>query len=177
MNAPSTLPLPGPLLRWIGLLTLAVAIVAGFLGMHMMGGAQASPMAPAHSSSMSSVTTSLATGTPATTTPATTAVVPADAHRAASAAMSIADHPAVSAVPNHLGNTAVCGCSPSGCEMPMASHGSCIPAAGAGTPAAPQPGLVPDPSAGPAPSEHSAYKFAGRLLDPPSLTQLSISRT
>ena len=167
MHAPRTVPRPGFLLRWGGLLILVLSILAGILGMHMIGGAQASPMPPAHAISVSSGTTAVAT----------TMVAPADSHPAASPAMSIAHHAKVSDAPKHLGSNAICGCSPSGCEMPMAGHGSCIPAAGAATPAAPQPALVPDPSAGTTSSDYAGYKFAGRLPGPPSLTQLSISRT
>ncbi|MDJ0315594.1 MULTISPECIES: DUF6153 family protein [Arthrobacter] len=145
MTSSATLPLPGSLLRLGGALTLILLLVAGILGMHMIAGAQASPMATAHA------------GTSAT--------------------MSIADHGEVPNTSNHLGDATVCGCSPLGCEMPMAGHGSCIPAPGTGTPTAPQPGLVPDPSAGPTASDQAGYKISGRLLDPPSLTQLSISRT
>ena len=165
MNASTTLRLPGSLLHWVGLITLAVAILGGILGMHVIGSAQAAPMASAHINSA------------ATSTAADVAEAPAAAHPAASPTMSAADHAEVSAVTPQHGNMNVCGCSPSGCEMPMASHGACIPFAGAGTPAAPQPGLVPDPAAGPTVSAHAGYKSAGRIPDPPSLTQLSISRT
>ncbi|MFB9163705.1 hypothetical protein [Arthrobacter psychrochitiniphilus] len=161
MNASSTLRLPVFLLRWVGLITLAAAIVGGLLGMHVIGSAQAAPMASVHIS----------------TAAADVAGAPARAHPAASLTMSVADHDEVAAVASPHGNMNVCGCSPLGCEMPMASHGDCIPFAGAATPAAPQPGLVPDPAAGPTVSGHEGYKCAGRVPDPPSLTQLSISRT
>ncbi|MET4001891.1 hypothetical protein ABIB48_000589 [Arthrobacter sp. UYCu511] len=165
MNASSTLRLPVFLLRWVGLITLAAAIVGGLLGMHVIGSAQAAPMASVHIS------------TAAASAAADVAGAPARAHPAASLTMSVADHAEVAAVASLHGNMNVCGCSPLGCEMPMASHGDCIPFAGAATPAAPQPGLVPDPAAGPTVSGHEGYKCAGRVLDPPSLTQLSISRT
>ncbi|MFQ4149797.1 hypothetical protein AAGW05_14065 [Arthrobacter sp. LAPM80] len=165
MNASSTLRLRGSLLRWVGLITLAVAIVGGLLGMHVIDNAQAAPMASVHISSA---------GTPVT---ADVTEAPAAAHPAPSLTMSVADHAEVSAVASPHGNMNVCGCSPLGCEMPMASHGTCIPFAGAATPVAPQPGLVPNPAAGPTISGHEGYKCAGRIPDPPSLTQLSISRT
>ncbi|MFQ4149568.1 hypothetical protein AAGW05_12870 [Arthrobacter sp. LAPM80] len=165
MNASSTLSLPGSLLRWVGLITLTVATVGGLLGMHVIGNAQAAPVASVH---ISSAGTSVA---------AHVTEAPAAAHPAAAPTMSVADHAEVSAVASSHGNMNVCGCSPLGCEIPMASHGACIPFAGAATPAAPQPGLVPDPAAGPTISGHQGYKCAGRIPDPPSLTQLSISRT
>ncbi len=165
MNTSSTLRLPGFLLRWVGLITLAVAIVGGLLGMHVIGSAQAAPMASVH------ISTAAASGA------ADVTEAPADAHPAASPTMSAADHAEVAAVDSPHGNMNACGCSPLGCEMPMASHGACIPFAGAATPAAPQPGLVPDPAARPTISSHEGYKCAGRTPDPPSLTQLSISRT
>ncbi|WP_186760719.1 hypothetical protein [Arthrobacter alpinus] len=165
MKDSSTLRLPGSLLRWVGLITLAVAIVSGILGMHIVGNAQATPMASVHNSSAG--TSVAADGTEA----------PAAAHRATSLTMSAADHAEVAAVTSPHGNMNVCGCSPLGCEMPMAGHGACIPFAGAWTPAAPQPGLVPDPAAGPTISGHEGYKCAGHIPDPPSLTQLCISRT
>ena len=167
MHAPRTVPLQESLLYWGGLLTLVLAIIGGILGMHMIGGAQASPIAPAHANSISSGTTALAT----------TMAAPADVHPTASPAKSIADHAEVSDAPKHLGSNAVCGCYPSDCEMPMASHGSCIPAAGAATPAAPQRGRVPDPATGSTVPGHAWSKAADRIPDTPSLTQLSISRT
>lgn len=165
MHALSPLPLQGSVLRWMGLITLAVAIVGGMLGMHVIGSAQATPMASAH------ISTAAASGA------TDVAEASADARPAASPTMSAADHAEVAAAASPHGNMNVCGCSPLGCEMPMASHGSCTPFAGDGIPAAPQPGLVPDPAAGPTSSDHAGYKSAGRIPDAPSLTQLSISRT
>ena len=165
MNASSTLRLPGSLLRWVGLITLILIITGGLLGMHVIGSAQAAPTASAH------ISTAAASGA------ADVAGAPADAHPAASPTMTAAHHAEVAAVASLHGNMNACGCSPLGCEMPMASHGACIPFAGAGTPAAPEPGLVTDPAAGPTLSGHEGYKSAGRIPDAPSLTQLSISRT
>lgn len=172
MQAFSTLSLPGSFLRWGGLLALALAIMAGLMGMHILGGVQAGPMIPTHANSNSAGITAVAITSPVSTTAA-----PADPHPSAAPSMSIENHGEVLAALNHLGSNAGCEYEPSGCEISMASHGSCMPAPGAGTPTAPQPGLVPDPSAVATASDQAGYKISGRLLDPPSLTQLSISRT
>ncbi|MCC9066762.1 hypothetical protein [Arthrobacter cryoconiti] len=178
MNTSSTLRLPGFFPHWAGLLTLSLVIMAGLLGMHMIGGAQAASMSPmAQASPMAPMAQASPMAPMAQASPASSMAPASQAHRATQPAMSIADHAKVPDASNHLDSATVCACSPSGCEMLMASHGSCIPAVGAATPAAPQPGLAPDPSAGPTSSDRAGYKFIGRLLDPPSLTQLSISRT
>lgn len=167
MNAPRTLPLQGTLLHWGGLLTLVLAIIGGILGMHVLAGAQAGTIGPAHTMSASS----------GTTAEATVAAAPAAAHPTASPVPPSVDHAASSAVSGHQGSMAVCGCSPSACDMSMASHGACVPFAGSATPAAPQPGLVPDPATGPITMGHAKPKPADLFSNAPSLTQLSISRT
>ena len=165
MRAPRIMPLPGTLLYWGGLLTLVLAIVGGVLGMHVIGGGQASPMTSAHVSSAGITAT------------ATMAADGDAAHSVMSSAIPAAALDDSSTVTAHHGNTAVCGCSSAGCDTFMASHGACTPFAGAATPAAPQPGLVPDPAASYSAANHAGHKSAGRVPGPPSLTQLSISRT
>lgn len=169
MHARSPLPLQGSVLRWGGLLTLVLVIVGGMLGMHVIGGGQAGSMLPTHVSS----------GNVGTTAGPAVAAAPVVAHSSSFEArtLSAADHAEGSAVPGHQGSTAVCGCSPSGCDASMAGHGACIPVAGSATPAAPAPGLVPDPAAGPTEPDHATPKPADLFSHAPSLTQLSISRT
>lgn len=171
MHALRSVRLQGTLLRWGGLPTLMLVLVGGLLGMHVIGGVQAGPMMPTHVSSPS---------VGATAGPVV-AAAPASAHSSPSslgaAALSAADHVQASAVPDYQGSNAVCGCSPSGCDTSMASHGACIPAAGAATPAAPSPGLVPDPAAGPTETGHAKPRLADLVFNAPSLTQLCISRT
>ena len=171
MHARSFLPLQGTLLRWGGLLILMLVLVVGLLGMHVIGGVQAGPMMPTHVSS-SSV---------GGTAGPVVAAAPVAAHSSSSSfeakTLSAADHAEGSALPGHQGSTAVCGCSPSGCDASMAGHGACIPVAGSATPAAPAPGLVPDPAAGPTETDHATPKPADLFSHAPSLTQLCISRT
>lgn len=171
MHARNLLPLQGSVLRWGGLFTLVLVIVGGMLGMHVIGGGQAASMLPTHVSS----------GNVATTGGPDVAAGPVAAHSSSSSfeakTLSVADHADASALPGHQDGTAACGCSPSGCDASMAGHGACIPVAGSATPAAPAPGLVPDPAAGPTETDHATPKPADLFSHAPSLTQLSISRT
>ncbi|MDJ0313164.1 hypothetical protein [Arthrobacter sp. H35-D1] len=173
MHARSFLPLQGTLLRWGGLLILMLVLVVGLLGMHVIGSGQtAASSAPVYASSAGAteITANMTAVDPA-------AAIPVAAHSAATPALTASDHVQASAVPDYQGSNAVCGCAPSGCDTSMASHGACIPAAGAATPAAPPPGLVPDPAAGPTETGHAKPKPADLVFNAPSLTQLCISRT
>ncbi len=165
MHARRTPPLPGSLLLRGWLLTLVLAIAGGILGMHVVGSAQATPITPSHVS-----IAGMAAGP-------TVAAAAADGHPAASPVLPATELGEGLPVPGHQGSSMVCGCLPFGCDGSMAGHGACIPFAGSATPAAPQPGRVPDPATDSTVTGHAWSKAADRVPDTPSLTQLSISRT
>ncbi len=170
MYAPHRPPLPGSLLGWGGLLTLALALMGGLLGMHVIGSAQAASMTSHHVSSTGA--------TASTAAEASVAVAPASAYPAStSSTLPPAGYAEGWAATGHQKSSEVCGCSSSGCDTSMAHHGACIPVAGSATLAAPPPGLVRDPAAGPTPVAPATSNSADLRSTTPSLIQLSISRT
>ncbi|MCQ9164189.1 DUF6153 family protein [Arthrobacter sp. STN4] len=148
------------LLRWGRLLTVVLAIIAGLLGMHVIGGAQASPLSPA---SMNS-----AVAAPA----ATTQSAAESAH-----AMPSGDTVAGQGLPSQEGLPAACSCTPSGCDATMAMHGGCVPTFGPTVLSVPLPGIHTQLAAPAVFAATPGHKSVDRAPDPPSLNQLSISRT
>ncbi|MCQ9164157.1 hypothetical protein [Arthrobacter sp. STN4] len=165
MRSSYHLPSVGSLLRWGGLLAVVLAIVGGILGMHVIGGAPAGAMTPA------TVSSAVATAGVSAT------VSPLAAHPAPSHALPAGDLTVGPAKPGHQGSPVVCGCSPAGCDASMAMHGACVPSFGPAVLSVPLPGTLSHFSTGTAYVLIPGYKSGDRVPDPPSLTQLSISRT
>lgn len=165
MRSSRDLPAAGSLLRWGGLLAVVLAVVGGILGMHVIGSAQAGAMTPA------TVSSAVATAGVSST------VAPMAAHPGPSHALPAADLAVGPAMPDHQRSPVVCGCSPSGCAPSMAMHGACVPSFGPAVLSVPLPGILGHLSTGTAFVLISGHKSGDRVPDPPSLTQLSISRT
>lgn len=150
----------GSLMRWGGLFAVVLAIVVGILSMHVIVGMPAATMNP---TSMSS-----------------TVVAPANtAHHASGIAHAL---PGDGTGGGHVATEptrtlALCDCMPSGCAASMAMHGGCIPSIGPAVLSVPLPGIHTQLAAPAVFSATPGHKSSGRVPDPPSLNQLSISRT
>jgi hypothetical protein len=155
------------MLRWGGLMIAVLAIVAGILGMHVTSGAPAVPMAHANMDSAATDSAPTMMRPPATSTTSTS--------------LGAADEPSEASRATHVPAPApasiVCGCTPSACAADMAMHGSCELSLGGAALNAPQPGTITWLVAPASRASAAGYKSADRRRDPPSLEQLSISRT
>ena len=165
MRSRHDLPTAGSLMCWSGLLAVVLAIAGGILGMHVIGGAQTGAMTPANVSSAVATAGATATATPVSARPAPSHALPAG---------DLAVGPAM---PSHQGNPVGCGCSAAGCDASMAMHGACVPSFGPAVLSIPLPGTLSHFSTGTAVVVVPGYKSGDRVPDPPSLNQLSISRT
>ncbi|GAA4659940.1 DUF6153 family protein [Arthrobacter cryoconiti] len=152
MRSRHIVPTVGSLLRWGGLLAVVLAVVGGILGMHVIGGAQAAPMTAA---SMSGAVEAPVVATPPVT--GSVHAMPADGVVAGPGG------------PSQVGPLTVCGC--------MAMHGACVPSLGAAVLSVPLPSGSTQLSSPAVLTAMPGHKSSDRFPDPPSLNQLSISRT
>lgn len=159
MRMPSNMPTLGSFLRWGAMIALAFAVIGGIFGMHVMGGADVSSMASPSMMNASTETVSVKTS-PVSEHPVTEG----------NAMHSSAAH-APSTAP------AACGCSSTGCEPSMDMHQSCIPSLATTAVNLPLPAAFTLPWAESAFLVVAGHKSSGRVPDPPSLNQLSVSRT
>ncbi|SEF11323.1 hypothetical protein SAMN04489740_4091 [Arthrobacter alpinus] len=159
MRMPSSTPTVGSFLRWGAMVALAFAVIGGIFGMHVMGGADVTSMA---SPSMMNASTETVSVKP----------IPVSEHPVSegNAMLDSAAH-APSIAP------AACGCSSTGCESSMDRHQSCIPSLATAVVTLPLPDAFTLPSSKSAFLVVAGHKSSGRVPDPPSLNQLSISRT
>ncbi|WP_125610017.1 hypothetical protein [Specibacter cremeus] len=154
-----------PIVRWGVLAAVVLGIIGGILGMHVLGGAQAAPMAPTAMSGVVSTTGSLVESTPVA------------GHTVAAHAVSPDSATAGPATPDRTGGPTVCGCAPSGCGASMAMHGTCVPVPGSAALTIPIPDVLGLASTDTPLTSASGPKSLDRVPDAPSLNQLSISRT
>jgi hypothetical protein len=159
------------------LLMGVLAIVAGFLGMHIMTG-----MHGAHA--MTAVTSSTEPAWPSSHTANSLASHPsAHALSAGTTALdSMAPPSATPSVPGLTGNSrtdepsATCVCQ-SSCTDPASMHSACVPSAAVTSLAAPPPGTAPTSIHTPDPRGNDAVRTYSYLPASPSPGDLSISRT
>ncbi|KAA0973044.1 DUF6153 family protein [Paeniglutamicibacter gangotriensis] len=154
-----TTPAPsarGPVLPTLGLVAMVLAIIAGFLAMHVFGGI---PVTAMETASMPSPA--------ATTSPAVQAMVP---NHAASTGI----HPATHLVAEESGMG--CGGFPSDGHV-VGGHEMCVPAFGPDLPALLPPRILAWVPTATAFTSAPGPKSVGRIPDPPSLAELSILRT
>lgn len=160
-----------------GLLLLGViAVVAGFLGMHIMAGMQgAHAMSAVAASAKSAVASAPADGIAAHS--AAHAVHPGTAApgAVASAPSETVDYAGAG---NHTepGPSASCVCQ-AGCTDPVSMHGACVPSAAVSSLAAPPPGAAPTSLHNPDARGSGAVPPYAYLPAGPSPGDLSISRT
>lgn len=157
---PRTRRVPGIrfFLRWGGLLAATVAIVGGLLGMHVLGGAQGTPMTSV------SAAVPVAAGMMADSSPAV--------------ARNVSAKVAVSGpiLPDKPPAPVICGCT-QGCSGSMAMDGVCTPRFVPATLTAPIPNTGALEYIGWPSVSSSGQTDYGNIPDCPSLNQLSISRT
>lgn len=157
----------------VGLLVGLLAIVAGFLGMHIMTG-----MSGAHA--MTAVTSS--TEPTGTSSPASLVVHPAahapqdgtTAHDSMAPVTASAPEPAAKST--LAAPAASCVCQ-SPCTDPLLMHSACVPSAAVTSLAAPPPGTTPVSFHTPATRGDGAVRAYSYLPASPSPGDLSISRT
>ncbi len=149
-----------PSLRGSRLVVVVLALIGGILGMHVMGMSVGS-MTPA-----SIVGAGTASSTMTESMPITTHDEPVDGTVAGGVT-----------VLNHHEHGTVCGCSITACPASMDMHQGCVPLAGSAVVSVPLPYTFAHQGPGAIYLAAPAYKSADRTPDPPSLTQLSISRT
>lgn len=149
----------GALLRWVGLFAVALATMAGILGMHVISGTSV-----AHASPPDTVMTNSFATHP----------------------MAISDHEAptsqtmsgtVMASVEPAGHHQPGSCSVTGDDGSMSMHGGCIPTFGSSGISVSPPRTLLLLSAVNVFADTHGVAFADRVADGPSLTQLSISRT
>ncbi|PVZ60861.1 hypothetical protein [Arthrobacter sp. H-02-3] len=155
-----------------GLLLLGVlAIVAGFLGMHIMTGMHSAHAMIAVTSATHETTTSLtshpAAHAPQAGTTTHDSMAPAPMTTASS---ELAGHSAAAAP------SASCVCQ-SSCTDPASMHSACVPSAAVTSLAAPPPGMAPASIHTPDPRGNDAVRTYSYLPASPSPGDLSISRT
>ncbi|MEY9776331.1 hypothetical protein [Arthrobacter sp. MW3 TE3886] len=160
------------------LLVGLLAIVAGFLGMHIMTG-----MHGAHATT--AVTSSAEAAGPSSRPETNLASHPAAhaPHAGTTAHDSMAPAASATAGPEPSGNTkaaapsASCVCQ-SSCTDPASMHSACVPSAAVTSLAAPPPGMAPDSLHNPdTPGDAAAVRAYSYLPASPSPGDLSISRT
>ena len=161
MRTPHDLPATGSFLRWCGLLLAVLAIVGGILGMHGLNGAPGASMG--HGSPGSTAHT--VEGMAIQPAPPSVHAAPESCRPAGAAALGVAGAPVGAA------------CSPAECAGAMPLHGACIPAPVSLVPTVPLPGILTTHAPGAGYAVVPGHKSADRSPDPPSLSQLSISRT
>lgn len=151
----------GPSLRWGRLAVVVLAIIGGILGMHVIS---SMPTAPTNPTGMvGAATAPQVMIQPAPNNPHT-------AHTEGTAAGGIT-------VLDPTEHALLCGCSPTACPASMDMHQGCVPMFGSAVVSVPLPGTLTYLAPGAAFLAASSYTPAHRSPDPPSLTQLSISRT
>ncbi|GAA3325972.1 DUF6153 family protein [Paeniglutamicibacter sulfureus] len=161
-----TTPAPsarGPFLSTLGLMAMVLAIVAGLLGMHVLGGI---PVTAMESASMPSPA--------ATTSPTVQATVPN--HAASTDILPAAHLVADALLPAPQGMPMGCDGFPSDGHS-MGSHEMCVPAFGPDLPNLPPPRILAWTPTVTAFTSAPGPKSEGRIPDPPSLAELSILRT
>lgn len=160
MRKAFTLPATGSFLRWAGLLFIVLAIIGGILGMHGLNGVPVATMGSGSSGSVAHTVEGM------TVEPA-----PTSAHTPLEPC-----HPTEAAM---LGDDGFPGfdCSPVECNHVMTMHGDCMPILSYPGINVPLPGILATHAPGAAFIIVPDHKSADRILDPPSLSQLSISRT
>ncbi|MHA7176924.1 hypothetical protein ACX80D_09730 [Arthrobacter sp. Sr24] len=161
MRIPYYLPSAGLILRWIGLLAVVLAIVAGIVGMHGLKGVPTSSMATSG--------TGYAT---ATADRITVQPTPASVPTACES-----DHPVTAASQAPLGLQLAEGCPPTACTHVMALHSDCTPNVSFQALYLPPPGTLTTDAAGTSLAPIPGHKTADRIPDTPSLEKLSISQT
>ncbi|WP_218714137.1 DUF6153 family protein [Arthrobacter sp. BF1] len=149
----------GPSLRWGSLVVVVLAIIGGIFGMHVINSMPAGSMTPGGMVS-------------AATSPQVT-IQPNDPHTGLTEDMTVGGTTAL----DTTGHELLCGCSPAACPASMDMHQGCVPMFGSAVVSVPLPGTLTYLAPGAAFLAASSYTPAHRSPDPPSLTQLSISRT
>lgn len=160
VHTTNDVPVVGSILRRGGLFAVVLAIIWGFLAMHVVVGAHAAPMT-SHSVSGAQ----MASGMTGHASHGTTHAVPA------------AGSPAGASSEHRVELQLTCDCSSSGCADGASTHEDCVPAPVVPTPALPPPGTLTVFSAGAAFAAVQQHTAQGRIPDSPSPEQLSISRT
>ncbi len=150
-----------PSLRWSRLVLIALCLISGILGMHVISSMPTGSMAPA-------CMVSVGTASNMMTQPAPVATQ--DGHH-----VDMATGGASMLEPSQSG--VLCECSPTACHASMDMHQGCVPLPGSTVVNVSLPGTLTYLAAGAAFLATPGYKSADRSPDPPSLTQLSISRT
>ena len=159
------------------LLVGLLAIVAGFLGMHIMTGMHGAHAMTAVTSSMEPAATSSRTANSLASHAAAHAL-----HAGTTAHDSMAPHPTTLAGPQPTGNgataaqSASCVCQ-SSCTDPASMHSVCVPSAAVTSLAAPPPGMAPTSTHHPDTRGDGAVRAYSYLPASPSPGDLSISRT
>lgn len=147
-------------LRWSRLVVIVLALVGGILGMHMIGSMSAGSLTPPNLVSAGAAPVMMIQST---------SVIPYD---------GLADGRTDGAfVPDPTELEMLCGCPVTGCPASMDMHQACVPLWGSATVSIPLPGTLAHLSPGGFYLAASGCKSADRSPDPPSLSQLSISRT
>ncbi|MCV9996222.1 DUF6153 family protein [Paeniglutamicibacter sp. ZC-3] len=156
-------PARGPVLPPLGLVAMVLAIVAGLLGMHVLGGIQVTAMESASMPSPAS-----------TTSPTVQSTVPN--HAATTGILPATPLGADAILPAPQGMPMGCGGFPSDGHS-MDSHEICVPAFGPELPNLPPPRILAWTPTVTAFTSAPGPKSGGRIPDPPSLAELSILRT
>lgn len=148
-------------LRWSRLVVIVLALVGGILGMHMIGSMSAGPLTPP---------TLVSAGADPVMMIQSTSDIPYD---------GLTDGRTDGAsVPAPTELEMLCGCPSAACPASMdIMHQACVPLWGSAAVSIPRPGTLAHLSSGGFYLAASGYKSADRSPDPPSLSQLSISRT
>lgn len=150
-----------PSLRWSTLVIVVLALIGGILGMHVIGSMSAGAMTPA---------TMVSAGTAPSMMIQATPVATHDGHP-----VGMATNGASVLEPSQPG--LLSECSPTACHASMDMHQGCVPLPGSTVVNVSLPGILAHLAAGAAFLAAPGYKSADRSPDPPSLHQLSISRT
>lgn len=159
MRTNQALPSVRSTLSGLGLFAVVTALIAGLLGMHVIGGVNAAAMA----------------GMSATTMPTPHAAVPK--HTGASSALSDGQSVPDTLAPAHPGSPMGCGSSPAEGHTSVAGHGTCVLSLGSVFLSLPPQGAMAPVHTGTAFTSAPGPKSRGRIPDPPSPMQLSIIRT
>ncbi|WP_026537027.1 hypothetical protein [Arthrobacter sp. 9MFCol3.1] len=159
------------------LLVGLLAVVAGFLGMHIMTGMHGAHATTAVTSSTEPAGPSSRPETNLASDPAAPAL-----HAGTTAHDSMAPAATATAGPEPAGNTkaatpsASCVCQ-SSCTDPASMHSACVPSAAVTSLAAPPPGMAPASMHNPDTHGDAAVRAYSYLPASPSPGDLSISRT
>ena len=165
------------------LLVGLLAIVAGFLGMHIMTGMHGThAMTPAASSAAPAAASYLTAHSPASHPVAHSRHDGTTHNATASVPVITAGPEMITAGPEPAGNSrtaapsASCVCQ-SSCTDPSSMHSTCVPSAAVASLAAPPPGAAPTSLHNPDPRGEDSARGYSYLPASPSPGELSISRT